>query len=75
MKLLTSDEYGMMTNERLERVSEARPVSCIVRGSRGFTLIELILVLALLVVIAAMTIPRMTGFIQGRALDAEAVGD
>jgi len=38
----------------------------------AFTLIELILVLALLVVMAALVLPRMSGFVQGRALDSEA---
>ena len=38
----------------------------------GFTLIELILVLALLVIITAIAVPRMSGFIRGRALDSEA---
>jgi prepilin-type N-terminal cleavage/methylation domain-containing protein len=41
-------------------------------ASQAFTLIELILVLALLVVMAALTLPRMSGFVQGRALDSEA---
>ena len=44
--------------------------SCITH--RAFTLIELILVLALLVVMAALVLPRMSGFVQGRALDSEA---
>jgi type II secretion system protein H len=39
---------------------------------RAFTLIELILVLALLVIMTALVVPRMSGFIRGRALDAEA---
>ncbi len=72
MKLLTSDEYGMMTNERTKRGSKVVHASRITHHSSAFTLIELILVLALLVIIASMTIPRMTGFIQGRALDSEA---
>jgi len=38
----------------------------------GFTLIELILVLALLVVITSLAAPAMSNFIRGRALDAEA---
>lgn len=40
--------------------------------AHAFTLIELILVLALLVVMAALVLPRMSGFVQGRALDSEA---
>jgi type II secretion system protein H len=39
---------------------------------RGFTLIELILVLALLVIITSITVPTMARFIRGRALDTEA---
>jgi type II secretion system protein H len=40
--------------------------------SRAFTLIELILVLALLVVITSIAAPAMAKFIRGRALDSEA---
>jgi type II secretion system protein H len=39
---------------------------------RGFTLIELILVLALLVIITSLAVPSMARFIRGRALDSEA---
>jgi type II secretion system protein H len=39
---------------------------------RAFTLIELILVLALLAIITSLMVPRMSGFIRGRALDSEA---
>ena len=46
--------------------------SRITHQSRAFTLIELILVLALLAIIASITLPRMSGFIRGRALDSEA---
>jgi type II secretion system protein H len=46
--------------------------SCRPPSSRAFTLIELILVLALLVIITAVALPRMSGFIRGRALDSEA---
>jgi type II secretion system protein H len=38
----------------------------------GFTLIELILVLALLVIITSLAAPAMANFIRGRALDSEA---
>src|SRR5271170_18854 len=38
---------------------------------RAFTLIELIFVLALLVIITSIAVPRMSGFIRGRALDSE----
>jgi len=50
--------------------SEGRSrVTC--RGS-GFTLIELILVLALLVIITSLAAPAMSNFIRGQALDSEA---
>ena len=39
---------------------------------RAFTLIELILVLALLVIITSIAVPHMASFIRGRALDSEA---
>ena len=39
---------------------------------RGFTLIELILVLALLVIVVSIAAPAMSRFIRGRALDSEA---
>jgi type II secretion system protein H len=42
------------------------------RRSCAFTLIELVLVLALLVVAVSMVAPRMSGFIRGRAMDSEA---
>ena len=38
----------------------------------AFTLIELILVLALLVIITSLAVPAMAKFIRGRALDSEA---
>jgi type II secretion system protein H len=40
--------------------------------SGAFTLIELILVLALLVIITSLAAPAMAKFIRGRALDSEA---
>jgi prepilin-type N-terminal cleavage/methylation domain-containing protein len=40
--------------------------------SRGFTLIELILVMALLVVAVSFVTPRMQGFFRGRTLKSEA---
>ena len=39
---------------------------------RAFTLIELILVLALLGIITSMVAPAMSNFIRGRAIDSEA---
>ena len=46
--------------------------SRITKPLRAFTLIELILVLALLVVITSIAAPAMARFIRGRALDSEA---
>ena len=43
-----------------------------VRRSSGFTLIELILVLALLTIAISLTAPSLANFFRGRALDSEA---
>ena len=70
---LTNDEF-----RRARRtISDARGVhsSFVIRPLKfdcGFTLIELILVLALLVIITSIAAPGMSRFIRGRALDAEA---
>jgi type II secretion system protein H len=42
------------------------------RDSRAFTLIELILVMALLAVVISVSVPSLRGFFQGRNLDSEA---
>ncbi len=41
------------------------------KSHAAFTLIELILILALLVIITSLAAPAMSGFIRGRALDSE----
>jgi type II secretion system protein H len=41
------------------------------RSPRGFTLIELILILAVLAITAALIIPRLGQFFRGRVLDSE----
>ncbi|HTY87913.1 MAG TPA: GspH/FimT family pseudopilin [Candidatus Acidoferrum sp.] len=41
-------------------------------NQKAFTLVELLLVLALLVIITSMVAPAMSGFIRARALDSEA---
>lgn len=47
-------------------------LSTLVSGREAFTLIELILVMALLVVAVSIVAPRISSFIRGRALDSEA---
>jgi len=42
------------------------------RNSPAFTLIELILVMALLLIVAGVTFPSLRNFFQGRSLDSEA---
>ena len=42
------------------------------RARRGFTLIELILVMALLTIVISLTAPRLSRFFHGRTLDSEA---
>ncbi len=49
-----------------------RPSFAIRNSKCGFTLIELILVLALLVIITSIAVPTMSRFIRGRALGSEA---
>ncbi|HEY4414610.1 MAG TPA: GspH/FimT family pseudopilin [Verrucomicrobiae bacterium] len=44
---------------------------CDAATRRAFTLIELILVLALLVIITSIAVPKMSRFIRGRALGSE----
>ena len=59
----------MKTTRVAFRSCHVSRVTC--HGS-GFTLIELILVLALLVIITSLAAPAMSNFIRGRALDSEA---
>jgi type II secretion system protein H len=72
MKLaMTNDEFRMAPRN----CSDApgfHPSSVIRHSQRGFTLIELILVLALLVIITSIAAPAMSRFVRGRALDSEA---
>ncbi len=51
---------------------EAIHASRVTRHASAFTLIELILVLALLVVVTSLAAPAMANFIRGRAMDSEA---
>lgn len=41
-------------------------------GRAGFTLIELVLVMALIVIVVSLVTPRLTSFFRGRSLEAEA---
>src|SRR5262245_57962306 len=56
---------------RPTRVAVSCHSSLVTRHSAAFTLIELILVMALLVVITSLATPAMSKFIRGRALDSE----
>ncbi len=60
---------NMKTTRVAFRSCHVSRVTC--HGS-GFTLIELILVLALLVIITSLAAPAMSNFIRGQALDSEA---
>ena len=51
--------------------ASAYHLSLVTRYSDAFTLIELIMVLALLVIITSISVPAMSKFIRGRALDSE----
>src|ERR1039457_3008092 len=42
------------------------------QAPRGFTLIELILVMALLTIVISLTAPSLSHFFRGRTLDSEA---
>ena len=70
-----------MTNDELSPAPERQrdasdsPSSFVIRHSsfcRAFTLIELVLILALLVAVTSLTLPVMARFVRGRALDTEA---
>ena len=64
---------------QVARGAETRParlgVSChpsrVTRHSPAFTLIELLLILAMLVIITSLAAPAVANFIRGRALDSE----
>jgi type II secretion system protein H len=56
---------GMVSASTLQRFNASTP-------RRAFTLIELILVLALLVIVTSLATPAMSNFIRGQALDSEA---
>ncbi len=84
MKLrMTSDKWQVASDKRsgsmreLQSCHASRVMRAAQERSEGgchpaFTLIELTLVLALLVVITSLAAPAMSNFIRGRALDSEA---
>src|SRR5208282_2587596 len=75
MKLRIANCELRMQPKRATGRSEAHS-SFVIRHSsfsRGFTLIELILILALLVIITSLAAPAMSRFIRGRALDSESL--
>lgn len=65
----------LMTNAECRMENIFRPAShssfVIRHSSAGFTLIELILVMALLVVGVSIVVPHLSGFFRGRTLNAE----
>jgi type II secretion system protein H len=73
---------GQRSNRRGRRTERGNHYACFPRARdsrnefraprRAFTLIELILVLALLVIVTSLVVPAMSSFIRGRALDSEA---
>ena len=67
MKLRATNDESRKT---LKRKPKAQGFHSSFRS--GFTLIELVLILALLVIITSITAPAMAKFIRGRALDTEA---
>ncbi len=67
----------MMRNRATNFCSHAPPSACGKRGGRaprlqGFTFIELILVMALLVAMISVAAPMLSDFFRGRTLDSEA---
>ena len=54
------------------QLGSRRAARFIQTNRRGFTLIELILVMALLTVVISLTAPRLSRFFHGRTLDSEA---
>jgi type II secretion system protein H len=63
--------FAWLRSFRRRRGSRIRRIPAALQN-RGFTLIELILILALLVIITSLAAPAMANFIRGRALDSEA---
>ena len=64
-----SDGWRVASGEGDARMT--RHTSHVTRHAMAFTLVELLLVLALLVVITSLVAPAMSNFIRARALDSE----
>jgi type II secretion system protein H len=74
MKLRTQSDKSQVTSDTKTRHARSvisRHASRVTRRASAFTLIELILVMALLVVITSLAAPGMANFVRGRALDSE----
>jgi type II secretion system protein H len=66
-----SDECQVMSDKQETQAANSCHLSLVTCHSDAFTLIELILVLALLVIITSIALPEMSKFIRGRALGSE----
>jgi type II secretion system protein H len=66
------DEWRVTSDGYKIRPANSCHTSPVTRHAPGFTLIELILVLALLVIAVSLVSPALSGFVRGRALDSEA---
>ena len=66
-----SDEWRVTSDDCGTRMANSCHASRLTPHVSAFTLIELILVLALLVIITSLAAPAMANFIRGRALDCE----
>src|ERR1700749_3458803 len=60
-----------MTNDKCRMANRRHSSSVIRHSQRAFTLVELILVMALLVVAVSFVAPNLSGFFRGRALKSE----
>jgi Tfp pilus assembly protein FimT len=67
MRILTTNK-----NTRMAKAENGHSSFVIRHSSCGFTLIELILIMALLVIAISFVTPRLAGFFRGRTLNSEA---
>src|SRR5438046_9262722 len=65
---------GLSNKDKVELMKSASPITRLANraNSSAFTLIELILVMAILTVAVSITAPTLGRFFSGRALDSEA---